>query len=130
MTEVAFVGMAVVDFLFEVEQIPMTAEKHRAEDISIVGGGCAATAAVAAARLGASARMIGRLGDDAVGDQIVEGLRAEGVDCAGLHRAIGAKSSCSSVLVDGAGERLIVNFRGEGLIETAEWIDIGAATAV
>ena len=107
MTEVAFIGMAVIDFLFEVDEMPRTAEKHRARGASVVGGGCAATAAVAAARLGADARMIGRLGDDAVGDQIVAGLEAEGIDCAGLHRAAGTKSSCSSVLVDASGERLI-----------------------
>lgn len=130
MAEVLFCGMAVVDFVFQVDEMPRAAEKYRADDAGIVGGGCAATAAVACARLGGRALMAGRLGDDQIGALIADGLTAEGVDCAWLRRFPGARSSWSSIYVDAAGERQIVNFRGADLPDDADWLDIGAAGAV
>ena len=130
MVEVAFCGQAVIDFLFTVETIPTEPMKHRARDTAIVGGGCAATAAVAACRLGAGAHMIGRLGQDMTGDIIAADLVREGVDCTGLRRFAEARSSCSSVLVDAQGERLIVNFRDDAMPDGAAWIALGDVAAV
>jgi sulfofructose kinase len=122
MTEVLVLGLAVVDFLLAVEHFPTTPEKHRAEDARIVGGGPAANASVAVARLGGTPRVLARLGDDQVGDMILTDLQSDGVDTAFVHRAPGGRSSFSSVLIDAAGERQIVNFRGAGLTENTDWI--------
>ncbi len=122
MARVLCVGMAVVDFVFQLDPLPSAAGKLRAEDARIVGGGCAATAAVAVARLGGEAMLAARLGDDEIGAMILAELEAEGVDCRYVHRAPGGRSSFSSICVDAAGERQIVNYRGEGLAEGAGWI--------
>ncbi|MCO6388448.1 PfkB family carbohydrate kinase [Aliihoeflea sp. 40Bstr573] len=122
MSDIFFIGIAVVDYIFLVDRLPDRAEKYRARDLQIVGGGLAANAAVTAARLGHSAHMIGRIGDDVVAGQIGEGLAAEGVDCAGLRRFAGHRSPLSSVYVDDAGERMIVNY-GDWSIPTAtDWL--------
>ena len=55
-------GVAVQDFVFSLPEMPHTAEKYRAKDFTIVGGGCAANAAVAVARLGGKASLATRLG--------------------------------------------------------------------
>jgi sulfofructose kinase len=122
MAHVLCVGMAVVDFVFSLDAFPDRAEKSRARDARIVGGGCAATAAVAVARLGGQASLAARLGDDEIGLLILRDLQAEGVDCTLVDRAAGGRSSFSSVYVDAAGDRQIVNFRGEGLAEDPAWI--------
>lgn len=122
MTGVLIVGVAVLDFVFAMDSLPDKAVKYRALAAETVGGGCAANAAVAVARLGATARLGARLGDDAMGDLIVADLAAEGVDIGLVQRTPGARSSYSSVCVDAAGERQIVNFRGEGLTEDTDWI--------
>ncbi|MEL6600191.1 MAG: PfkB family carbohydrate kinase [Pseudomonadota bacterium] len=121
MTSIFLVGMAVADFVFDVEEMPRTAEKHRATGARIVGGGGAANAAVAISRLGGTAHLAGRLGTDPVGDVIASGLEAEGVDLSQTSRTAGAVSSYSSVFIGRDGERQIVNFRGAGLPDRPAW---------
>jgi sulfofructose kinase len=115
MARVLCVGSSVVDFVFRLEALPTRPEKLRAQDARIVGGGCAANAAVAVARLGGQAMLAARLGDDEIGRMVVAGVEAEGVDCSLVRLTPGARSAFSSVYVDADGERQIVSFRGEGL---------------
>lgn len=122
MPKIVTAGVAVMDFVFLVDELPRRAEKYRARDAAITGGGCAANAAAAIARLGADAALVARLGEDQVGDMIVAGLEADGVDCAMVRRFTGRRSSFSSVFVDGDGERQIVNFRDLTLSMSAEWL--------
>ncbi|WP_025769242.1 PfkB family carbohydrate kinase [Thioalkalivibrio sp. HK1] len=105
------VGIAVLDLIMRVEAMPRRADKYRSRDADLVGGGCAANAAVAIARLGGSAHLAGCLGDDGIADMIESDLIAEGVDCTRLHRLEGRRSSFSSIYIDSSGERQIVNFR-------------------
>ena len=123
MTRVLTGGVAVVDMVFRMQEMPTRAEKYRAQDARIVGGGCAANAAVAIARLGGQATLAARLGDDAIADIILNDLRAENVNVDFVHRASGGKSSFSSIYIDAEGERQIMNFRGSGLIQDADWLD-------
>lgn len=67
MANVFITGMAVVDFVFSVDEMPKQAEKYRADNAVVVGGGCAANAAVAIARLGGQATLATRLGLDQLG---------------------------------------------------------------
>ncbi len=58
------VGIAVLDLIHGVETMPRRADKYRARDAALVGGGCAANAAVAIARLRGDAHFAGGVGDD------------------------------------------------------------------
>ncbi len=122
MASILLAGVAVIDFIFMLDHLPRAAEKYRARDAAISGGGCAANAAVAVARLGGRAFLAARIGADMVGDMIVAGLEAEGVDCGRVRRFEGCRSSFSSVYVDAAGERQIVNFRDISLSFEAGWL--------
>jgi len=122
MTTILIAGVAVIDFVFLLDAMPRRAEKYRARDAAITGGGCAANAAVAVARLGGIAKLSARLGDDMVGEMIASGLEAEGVDCSLVRRFEGKRSSFSSVYIDADGDRQIVNFRDEDLSFAAEWL--------
>ncbi len=113
-------GVAVQDFVFSLPEMPQAAQKYRASDFTVVGGGCAATAAVAVARLGGEAFLATRLGDDGLGDAIVKELEEEGVDCTYALRFPGCRSSLSAIFVDAAGERMIVNYRDPALPEAAD----------
>lgn len=118
-------GHAVLDHVYRIESFPPAPVKLRALAALDAGGGMAATAAVAAARLGGRVAFWGRVGDDAAGEAIRAGLAAEGVDVSGLRRVAGAVSSTSAIIVDAAGERLIVNHRGEGLDDDPAWLPLG-----
>lgn len=120
MAQVLIAGVAVADIVMQVDALPRRAEKYRAADALITVGGCAANAAIAVARSGGTARLAARLGRDPMGDLIVAALSAEGVDLALTDRRAGARSSFSSIYVDAAGERQIVNFRGRDLAETLD----------
>ncbi len=122
MARVLVLGMAVMDFVFSVDEMPNSPTKHRAEAAEAIVGGGASNAAIAIARLGAQAALAGRLGDDALADLILADLAAQGVETELFHCAPGGRSSFSSVFVDRTGERQIVNFRGSGLRADADWI--------
>ncbi len=64
MAGVLCVGIATQDYVFGLNEMPTRAEKYRANDLAVVGGGIAANAAVAVARLGGRAMIATRLGDD------------------------------------------------------------------
>lgn len=67
MIRIACVGITVLDRIYYVEGLPTEGGKYVAKRYTEVGGGPAATAAVAAAKLGAQVDFIGRVGDDDTG---------------------------------------------------------------
>jgi sulfofructose kinase len=122
MTTILTVGVAVIDIVMSVEALPRKPEKYRARDAAIVGGGCAANAASAVARLGGRSLLAARTGQDQIGDMVIAGLEGEGVDCTLVRRIPGGRSSFSSIYIDTAGERQIVNFRDMALSFEAAWL--------
>jgi sugar/nucleoside kinase (ribokinase family) len=79
-------GLATIDILMRLEEMPAWEKFNYLQDLKFEGGGPAGTALVAAARLGARAGFIGTAGNDPAGDLKVDGFRREGVDTAGLVR--------------------------------------------
>jgi sulfofructose kinase len=127
MPTVFCVGHAVQDFVFTVPSLPERGEKYRASGFTSVGGGPAATAAVAVARLGGRALLAARVGADAAADMIVAELRGYGVDCSHVRRFDGSASSVSAVIVDARGERMIVNNLDPSVPVDAGWLPLPAA---
>ncbi|ELY4127847.1 sugar kinase [Cronobacter malonaticus] len=123
MVRIACVGIAVQDRIYTLEALPHEGGKYVAQQYRDVGGGPAATAAVAAARLGAQVDFIGRVGDDATGAQLFAELESLGVNTTRARQITGARSSQSAILVDAAGERVIVNYPSPDLPDDASWID-------
>jgi len=78
--KLVFVGAAAYDAVAVVPRYPHDDERVVAETILSAGGGPAATAAVAAARLGAEVTLIAPVGDDEEGHRVRRGLEGEGVD--------------------------------------------------
>ncbi len=130
MSDVLIAGVAVADIIMRVAELPRTPEKFRAKEAHVTVGGCAANAAIAVARLGGRARLAARLGDDLIGSLIANGLETEGVDLTLSDRRAGAQSSFSSIYIDSAGERQIMNFRGRDLAETIDLAPAPPAGAV
>lgn len=122
MSHIFCLGVAVQDLVFAVDAMPDAATKYRAKDFVEVGGGCAATAAVAIAQLGGKVTLGARLGDDMVGEMIVRELEDYGVDCSAIQRFKGHRSSVSAIFVDGDGERMIMNYRDTALPGGTSWL--------
>ncbi len=124
MKQVVCTGLAVLDHVFQLPTIPKTPVKSFASNYIQVGGGNAATAAVALNRAGGQAVYWGRLGDDHNGNLILAELEEFGVDVLDVLRMPGVKSGVSSVLIDSSGERLITNYSDPQLIDNANWLPL------
>ena len=74
-------------------------------------GGAPANLAVAAAKLGASAAFIGRVGADAFGTQLRECLRASGVDVSRMLTDAQRPTTLAVVSLDSRGERSFSFYR-------------------
>jgi sulfofructose kinase len=117
MANILCAGIAVLDEVFRVSAFPMPDTKVQASEFISIGGGNAANAAVAIARLGGKAYFAAPLGVDAVGDRLVESLQREGVECVGCVRVPGARTPISGIFVDARGDRTIANYRDHRLNE-------------
>jgi sulfofructose kinase len=123
MIRIACVGITVMDRIYYVEGLPTEGGKYVANNYREVGGGPAATAAVAAAKLGAQVDFIGRVGDDDTGHSLLQELEALGVNTRYCKRYEDARSSQSAIVVDAQGERIIVNYPSPDLQPDADWLE-------
>jgi sugar/nucleoside kinase (ribokinase family) len=98
-------GASTVDILTLVEHFPTRREIQQALSTTIQGGGPVATAMVAASRLGCSSAMIDSIGDDWVGELVLQGFQKDGVETGFIEIRSGQTTAISNVLVsagDGA----------------------------
>ena len=103
--ELTVVGSINLDLVARVDRLPRAGETLTASAFDRFPGGKGANQAVAAARLGARVRLIGAVGDDALADEALAGLRDAGVDLE-LQRA--GQTGVALILVDAGGENQIV----------------------
>ncbi len=86
-----------MDTIGLVEKYPSEDERVIAQEIARGGGGPAAVSAVALSRLGISTAIVGTIGDDSDGREILEIFKREGVDTTGI--SIGTSPTAGSVIV-------------------------------
>jgi sulfofructose kinase len=89
-----------------------------------LGDGMSASAACAIAALGEPVSWWGRVGDDFNGRAAIDSLSKAGVDCSAVQWDSRAKGSFCSVLVDEAGERLVVPRHDPTLNKDANWLPL------
>ncbi len=123
---ITVVGSANVDLVARCERLPRPGETLTDAQFTRHPGGKGANQAVAAARLGARVRFIGRIGPD---ELTLRSLQDAGVDTSGVTRDEG-EGGVAIVLVDAAGENAIVVAPGANRRLRAEDVQVGDADAV
>lgn len=130
--QVVCLGVITMDTIALVDRYPSEDERVIAQEIARGGGGPAAVAAVALARLGISTAIVGTIGDDEDGREILEIFKREGVDATGV--SIGSSATAGSVIVASKenSARAIstrqpmkqapANDAAKALIASAEWL--------
>jgi sulfofructose kinase len=73
-------GVCPLDYLLLLKSYPRLDEKIEAKEVSIQGGGPVPTAMATLAKLGAKVCFVGKAGDDAEGQKVLENLKKEGVN--------------------------------------------------
>ncbi|SDT13141.1 ribokinase [Jiangella sp. DSM 45060] len=111
---VVVVGSLNVDRTFRVDRLPAAGHTIHARSSSTSPGGKGANQAVAAALLGADVALVGAVGRDGGGDDLLASVAAAGVDVTGVVRA-DAPTGEAVVLVDADAENLIVVNGGANL---------------
>ncbi|MBO0737528.1 MAG: bifunctional hydroxymethylpyrimidine kinase/phosphomethylpyrimidine kinase [Alphaproteobacteria bacterium] len=101
-------GSINADFQVRVGGSPALGETLIASDFVRLGGGKAANVAVLAQRVGVPARLLGQVGDDALGEQALGPLREAGVDLAYVSTACGCATAVSMVAVLPDGRKSII----------------------
>jgi ribokinase len=113
--DIVVLGGINTDYLVKTAALPRPGDTAQGESFLQSNGGKGANQAVAAARLGARVALIGRVGNDARGSQLVAGLRREGVDVRRVKRDSRADSGVALIAVDRKGEKQIVTAPGANL---------------
>ncbi len=111
----ACVGHAALDHVFQIDAFSAQPTKTIARGYRARAGGMSLHAAIAAARLGASVRLLGRVGDDAAAVFLRSRLGDDGVQARGLESVDNASTSLAAVIVDGQGARQIYIHRGDAI---------------
>jgi ribokinase len=125
--DVVVVGSLNHDITVVTERRPDAGETVLGRSVATASGGKGANQAVAAARAGARVAMVGCVGADAAGEQLLAGLRAVGVDTARVRVLDDAPSGTALIVVDDAGENSIVVVSGANARLAA--VDVDAALA-
>jgi sugar/nucleoside kinase (ribokinase family) len=128
--DVAGFGLNSIDLLAVVAEFPTSNTKQRLQRFSRMPGGQIATALVACARLGWTARYVGSFGDDEFGTLARESLLKEGIDVTAARTVRGAANQFAVILVDAStGERTVLWDRDPGLTMAPEEISREAVTS-
>jgi sulfofructose kinase len=124
MRRVICVGHAAIDRIYRIDRFPERPTKMRAIEHIEAGGGMAANAAAAIARLGGEVELWSRVGEDDNGVKIRRSLTLAGVDARYVQAFEENRSSTSVILVDDRGERLIVSSRDVDMPSGTHWLPL------
>ncbi len=105
-------GSINMDLVVRTPRLPTAGETLSGGQFFTAPGGKGANQAVAAARLGAPTRMVGRVGGDVFGETLRRGLSDDGVDVASVATTEEQPSGVALITVDDAGENTIVVVAG------------------
>ena len=124
---VVVVGSINMDLVARSQRIPHAGETVIGGDFRTVPGGKGANQAVAAARLGAQVRMLGRVGADSFGSQLLDNLSKAGVDTTNIGRDPQAASGIALIMVDDAGQNSILVAPGANMLLSPADMDAAEA---
>jgi ribokinase len=105
---ITVVGSLNMDLFIEAARLPTPGETVLGRNFRRAPGGKGANQAVALARMGGACAMIGAVGDDSFGDEMLANLRAAGVDTNAVAQRAGAASGIAMIAVDDCGQNQIV----------------------
>lgn len=111
--------------------------KMEVEDMFLAVGGAGTNVAVGLRRLGLSVASLVRVGNDLLGELVINDLKLEGVETGLVQKVDKGKTGTSIVLVASDGGRSIITFRGESKeiegkevdwkrLEEINWIQISS----
>ena len=108
MSDILVVGSINADLVVRAPRFPQPGETISGGDLKIIPGGKGANQAVAAARQGTSVAMVGCVGNDSFGPELINNLKQNDVDTSHVRTDPGSASGTATIIVDGNGQNSIV----------------------
>ena len=121
--KVVVVGSIIYDFRITADRLPRPGETLTGYGFGTSTGGKGANQAVAAVRLGADVQMVGRLGKDVFGDQVLEQFKKDGLGCEYVFRDPIKPTATCLIHVDKKGENDIIIAEGANAAVRCKDID-------
>lgn len=112
MKKICIIGSINMDLVVTVDRFPKPSETLVGKEFNTFPGGKGANQAVAAGRLQANVRMVGKVGDDMYGKQLIRNLQENGVKPGGVIIDSGVSTGIAVIEVDSTGENHIVVIPG------------------
>lgn len=120
MTRIVVVGSINMDLVTQAARFVGPGETILGQRFLTAPGGKGANQAVAAARLGAEVALVGAVGDDVFGKQLLAGLRTEGIDLTHVSTLADCASGTASITVAGGENQIIVVPAANGRVTPAQ----------
>ena len=122
MPNIVVVGSLNIDLVVQVPKIPKPGETVLGKNFAMIPGGKGANQAVAAARLGAAVTMIGQVGNDAFGQELIENLNKEGVNTEFVFVDENSATGVAMIAVDAQGQNSIAVASGANFTFTSKQV--------
>ena len=128
MARVIVAGSINMDVVATAERHPRIGETVAGRSVDFFPGGKGANQAVAAAKLGAATTLVGRLGQDAFGQQLRAFLAAQGVDLSFVHDTPGTPSGTALITVANADNTIVVVPGANGMVGSDDVVSVPLAS--
>ncbi|WP_440119463.1 ribokinase [Paenibacillus sp. QZ-Y1] len=125
MAKICVIGSSSMDLVVTSSRRPGAGETVLGDSFKTVPGGKGANQAVAAARLGAEVAMIGRVGDDTFGEDILENFRANAVNTQNVKPVTHLESGTAHIIL-AEGDNSIVVVEAANREVTPAYVDEAA----
>lgn len=107
MKKITVVGSIAMDFVVHADEIPEQGETIIGQSFTTHFGGKGANQAVAASRAGAQVSMIGSVGSDVFGDEVLQNLVDNQIEVAGIKR-VSTSTGVAQIIIKEGDNRIIV----------------------
>lgn len=106
--KVTVIGSINMDLTVQTTIMPKQGETVLGDNFATYPGGKGANQAVAAARLGADVQMLGAVGNDVFGKDLVHHLQNEGIDTSAIARSEKEATGTATIILSNQDNRIIV----------------------
>jgi len=110
--DVVVVGSINMDVIVDTPKYPAYGETIFCNSVAMTPGGKGANQAVAVANLGKKTCLVGAVGNDSAGTQLINNLQSKGVDTAHIIRSEESGTNTFVAMVDSTGENTMVGTKG------------------
>ena len=104
---VTVIGSISTDFVVTTGVVPEQGETLFGETFTTFNGGKGSNQAVAASRIGAKVKMIGAVGDDVFGSEVLANLSENKIDITGVKQVKGGQTGAATIIVHEGDNRII-----------------------